>query len=110
MLFVKSFISQIIAAGILLPFAVLTCLAIKKRRSLSINKKEVLLLVTVLAVLYVVFTEMTGLYFQFYKNPYFVTQEILFKFAIPIATIIVTTEIIRAVLLVTESTKAISGD
>ena len=91
--------SKILTACLLVPLTVLTCLLIKKRGSLSINKKEVLLLSSVLAVIFAVLTQMTGIYFGFYKNPYFVSSNVLLTVILPTAAIIVTTEMIRAVML-----------
>lgn len=91
--------SLIITACLLLPLAVLTCILIKKRASLSINKREVLLLLAGVAAVYVILTEMTGLYFGYYKNPYTVSPKILLSTVLPLASIIVTGELIRSVLL-----------
>ncbi|MBR2952664.1 MAG: signal peptidase I [Clostridia bacterium] len=72
---------------------------IKKRSSLSINKKEVMLLTTIVAALYVVLMLVAGLSFVSYKNPYFVNTERLLTLIIPSVVIIITSEIIRYVLL-----------
>lgn len=91
--------SRVLTAILMLPLTVAVCLVIRKRRSLSIHKREVLLLTAVVAVLYVVLTEMTGLYFEFHKNPYFGNLTILLTFFLPSLAIIVMTEMIRSVLL-----------
>lgn len=98
-LFVNFGQSRIVAACILVPLAVINLLLIKKRRSLSINKRDVLTLMSVIAVIYVVLLQMTGLLFGFYKNPYFVSPYILLNIVIPLILIIVATEIIRYVAL-----------
>lgn len=102
-LFVTAGNSRIITACVLLPLTVATCLMIKKRRTFSIVKKEVLLLVSIVAIIFVALKEMTGIYFEFYKNPYFVNREITFRFILPIIAIIVMTEIVRSVLLAQKS-------
>jgi len=91
--------SRIVAACLLLPLAVITCLVIKKRGSLSINKREILLLSTVLSAIYVILLQASGIYFGYYENPYFVSLEIFFQRILPLAVIIVSTEIIRYVIL-----------
>ena len=91
--------SKIITAIILVPLAALTFFAIKKRSALSINKREVLLLVAVMACMYVVLKEMSGAYFGFYKNPYFVNTDRLINVIIPTLFIIIATEVIRYVIL-----------
>ncbi|MBQ9749222.1 MAG: signal peptidase I [Clostridia bacterium] len=91
--------SKILTACLLVPLTALTCILIKKRSSLSINKKEVLLLSSVLAVIFAVLTQMTGISFGFYKNPYFVSSNIFLTVILPTVAIIITTEMIRAVML-----------
>ena len=91
--------SRIVTALIITPVAALICFIIKKRSTLSVNKKEILLLMTVIAVIYVVLKEMTGLYFGFFVNPYYLSLEILTERIVPTAFIIVATEVIRYVIL-----------
>ena len=91
--------SRIVTAFIITPVAALICFMIKKRSTLSVNKKEILLLMTVIAVIYVVLKEMTGLYFGFFVNPYYLSLEILTERIVPTAFIIVATEVIRYVIL-----------
>ena len=98
-LFVDLGSSKIITALLLLPLTLATWFIVKKRSSLSINKKEVLLFSLVTSFIYLFLKEMTGLYFGFYKNPYFINIDWLVNYIIPLITIIVTTEIIRFVLL-----------
>ena len=98
-LFIEISNSKILAACALIPISLITCLLIKKRRSLSINKKEVLILSSIISVIYVVLYQMTGIFFGFYKNPYFVNAERLLTTILPLTVIIVLTEIIRYVFL-----------
>ena len=102
-LFADAKSSKVVTACLLLVLAIPVCLLIKKRTSLSINKKEVLLVVTVVAALYVILLHMSGLVFGYYKNPYFVTTQTFFVTVLPMAAIIVETEIIRRVLLAQKS-------
>ena len=90
---------RIIAAILLLPAAITLYLLIKKRNILSINKKMVLLIVSVIAALYVMAYYLSGLKFGFYQNPYRLTSTNLFRFLLPIATIIVSSEVIRFVVV-----------
>ena len=98
-LFINVSNSKIITAAVLVIFALLTFFAIRRRSALSINKRSVLMLMAVIAVLYVVIKEITGLYFQFYKNPYYVNSERLINTIIPTALIIISVEVIRYVML-----------
>ena len=89
---------RIVAAFLLLPAAVLIPLFIKKRNILSINKNQVLIIITVIALLYVMIYYLTGLSFGFYKNLYRLNLNNFFKYFLPTAAIIAFTEIIRFVL------------
>ena len=86
---------RVIAAILLLPPAVLMPLMLKKRNIQRITTNQVILLMTVIALLYVMLYYLTGLSFGFYKNPYRLTFPNFFKFFLPIAAIIVCSEIIR---------------
>lgn len=98
-LFINVGSSKIVAAVLLAPLAFVTCFFIRKRGSLSINKREVLLLTAVIGALYAILLQMTGIFFGFYKNPYFVNTGSLLTVALPLTVIIISSEIIRFVLL-----------
>lgn len=91
------FSGRIAAAILLLPLAVLMPLFVKKRDILSINKGQVLLILTVIALVYVMGYYLSGIPFGFYKNPYQLTVSNFFKFFLPISAVILFTEIIRSV-------------
>lgn len=99
LLFAKMESSRISTAILLLPIAALTRLLIRKRTSASVHKREVLLIATMVGFLFVILLHMSGLYFGYYKNPYFVNTSILMKFILPLTVIIVATEVIRATIL-----------
>lgn len=98
-LFVDIGSSKIVAALLLLPITPTICLLIRKRVSLSVNKKEVLLLSIIISSVYAILMHMSGIFLGHYKNPYFVTLEILIKMVIPLIVTIIGSEIIRYVLL-----------
>ena len=99
LLFINVPNSKIVTACLLIPLTAVTILTVKKRGSLSINKKEVLLLSFILGAIYVVLIHMSGIFFGFYQNPYKVSTEGFFTTVLPIAVIIVCCELIRYVLL-----------
>ena len=94
---------RIIAAILLLPAAIITYMMIKKRLALSINKNQVLMIVSLIALLYFVFYYVSGLRFGFYKSGYGLKTDIIFGYIIPIAIIIPSVEIIRHVLCVQQN-------
>ena len=92
----NSVIATAVAMALITPAV---CFLIKKRSSLSINKREVLLLTTIVAALYVILMLIAGTFVTSYKNPYFVNVERLFELIVPSVIIIIASEIIRYVLL-----------
>ena len=98
-LFIDAVSSKILTACLLIPLTIAIRLMIRKRSSHFVQKREVLLLSAIIGVLYVAGIEMTGLVFDFYKNPYFVSPKLLLTTLLPLAVIIITTEIIRSTWL-----------
>ena len=98
-LFITDEITARICAAAVLTVIALSCLYfIKKRAILSINKNLVLVILTVCALLYVVLIYLSGFEFGFIKSRG-LTVEKLFGLVIPIIVIIITTEIIRWIIL-----------
>ena len=95
--------SKITSACVLIALTVATQLLIRKRTSYSISKREVLLVSIILAVLYVALIELSGVKFGFHKNPYFANTKLILTSALPVAAIIVCSEIIRATSLAQKS-------
>ena len=91
---------RIFAAILLLPAAIIIPYFVKKRPILSIYKKQVLLIISVIALLYVMFYYLSGMEFGYYKNPYrFTVSNNFWRFFLPIVVIIVCTERVRYVLV-----------
>lgn len=99
-LFAPMGVSRIIAAILLVPAAIVSIIFIKKRRALSINSKQVLLLLTVIGMLYLMLYYLSALHFGFTRTGYGLKTNVIFRFIIPTAVIIVSTELIRHVLCV----------
>ncbi len=89
---------RITAAILLLPLAALVWVFIKKRSILSLNTRQVIMLIAVIGVLYIILYYLTGLKFGFVKNPYRLTIKNFFQFFLPTAAIIFSTEVIRYVM------------
>lgn len=102
-LFVKIGSSRIVAACLLAPCAAAVWFLIKKRSTLSIQKKEVLLISAVIGVIYTILLQMTGAWFGYYENPYFIGLDVLLTRIIPLTVISISVEIIRSILLAQKS-------
>lgn len=96
---------RILAAVAVAAAAVLSFLFLKKRPILSINKREVLMILSVIASVYLVLLYLSGLKFGFYKNPYASFKFFFIRF-IPIAIIIAATEVFRFVVRAQEDKRA----
>lgn len=91
---------RIAGAIVLLPAAVLIPILVKKRSIHSINSRQVLIVVTLIAITVILVYYLLGIKFGFYRNPYGLTStKNFFKFFLPILAIIVCTELIRAVFI-----------
>jgi len=97
---------RIIAAAVLLPISVLYCVLIKKRGILSINKNQVLMITTVIALVFLMLAYLCGIMLGFYRNPHSFGFGTFFNFIAPIATVIIATEIIRHISVVQEDKSA----
>ena len=97
---------KVLTACLMILLAAACCLFIKKRGAVSVHNREVILLSLVISVLYVILMQLLGIYFGYYKNPYFVNTEILLETVLPISVIIICSEIMRRVLLAQKSTYA----
>ncbi len=90
-------VSNIVFAFFSAVAASLVYFVIKKRSVLHIEKKQVALVMGALAVIQIVLFYLTGLRFGFYKTP--VLPEFIWEYILPYAVIIVSSELMRAVML-----------
>lgn len=89
---------RMIAAILLLPAAAVCWFAFQKRPILSIHSKMVLLLIAVTGLLYVMLYYLSALAVGFTRTGYGLRGEVIIKYILPIAAIIVSSELIRFVL------------
>ena len=90
---------RVITALLLVASAVAIFFLVKKRPILSINKTTVFWIMVAMGAVCLVLYYMTGLHFGFYKSSTPLTLSRFFKNVLPIATIIITIEFIRYILL-----------
>ena len=98
-LFIPRSLIRSIAAAISAAAAVAIYFLIKKRSIHSINKQQVLLLTSVAGVLYLVIYYLTGIEFGFYRARTPLSVPTFLNYILPIAVIIISTEVIRSVLM-----------
>lgn len=102
-LFIPFSTGRIIGSILLVPATIIVLFFIKKRKALSINTSQIILLITVIGILYITLYYFSALYFGFTKTGYGLKLDIIFSLTIPIAIIIVCTELIRHVLVVQDN-------
>lgn len=83
--------------------AVIAHLFIKKRPILSMNKGQVLMLVSLLSAILLMLFYLSGLKFGFYNNPYGLKAQVFFPRFLPTVAVIVASEIFRYILLAQEN-------
>ena len=94
--------SRIIAAILLPVCTVVAAFLARKRKILSINKNQVLLIMTLIALLYVMGIMLSGFYFGFALSLHPFTLKSLFGFILPASLIIASSEAFRHMALASE--------
>lgn len=99
-IFVSSNISRLNMSLILLVGAIITICLFKKKRIISIYYKKVLLLMTALGLLYVGFFYLLGFFFYKFSNQMVIFNiKTIIHFIIPYTIIIISSELIRFILI-----------
>ena len=99
LIFLSNSNRRIILSIILCAFALTTKYLLKKKRMLSIRKKDVLKLVTFLSIIYIALLYTAGIYTGFYKSTIKFSMSTIFNYIIPIGLIIISSEYIRNKLI-----------
>jgi len=88
-----------LGAAVMLPAAVAAALLLKKRSSLSVYKRHILLIMTAFALVLVSLYYLSGLRFGFYRNPYRLTWSNALTYLFPTVIVTVSTELFRCVMV-----------
>ncbi len=97
-LFIPFLTGRIVGAIVLLPSTIVCALLIKKRNVLSINTKQIIMIMSVLGIVYLTLYYLSVFKFGYTKTGYGLKWDILLRLIIPILIILVSSEIIRFVL------------
>ena len=98
---------RIIAAVAFTATAVVTYFFVKKRNILSMNKQQVLLILSITALVYIMVYYLSGLELGFYHNPYALNIEFILSRFIPAVVIIIATEIYRWIIMAQQDRAAV---
>lgn len=99
-LFVSNIFNRITVSILLLICAIIAEATIKKRKVESINSKKVTMLLTFFAIIYLIAFYMLGLYFGYYEATFKISIFTIINYMIPMAIIIISSEILRNILVV----------
>lgn len=94
---------RIAAALVLLPASVIFVILVKKRRIPSVYRKDVLMLLGVIGAVSVMLHYLSGLSFEFSYSEYPFSIHSLFFNILPIAVIVVSSEMLRGIIIAGES-------
>ena len=98
-LFVSNIYNRTILAILMIICCFITFIFIKKRNTEALQTKKVNLILTIFALIYLIAFYLMGIYFGFYKATITFSMWTLTHHIIPIAIIIIMSEIIRKILL-----------
>lgn len=101
-LFVSKIFTKVILAIILVIYTILLCKFAKKRKTKSLQYKQVIILMILFGIVYLSAFYLMGLYFGYYKSIYTLGMRIILEYIIPLTAIIILTEIIRNILIAKE--------
>lgn len=102
-LFVSNIFTRSVLALILTIIMVITRILIKRKKTTSYYKKQVIWLMLGFSIIYLIVFYILGIYFGFYKSPTPFNLNTITKFIIPLVLIILSSEMIRKTLIVQKS-------
>ena len=102
-LFVPNIFTKIVLAVIIALYALITCKTLKKRNIISMYNKQLTILMLLLGIVYLMLFYLMGLYFGYYESTVKLSMWSLINYTIPIAIIIIASEIMRSIFLAEKS-------
>lgn len=99
-------VGRVLAAFALAVAAAASYIFIKKRSILSMNKKQVTMIITAIAFVYLMLYYLSGIKLGFFKNPYALNGSVFFTRFLPTVAVIVASEIMRYILRAQEDKTA----
>lgn len=98
-LFESNIVTKLILAIFLFAYMVICIIFLKKRQILPIYHKQVLILMCLFSFIYLAVFYLMGLYFGYYEAPVKLSLWSFWNYIIPLAVIIISSEVIRHILL-----------
>lgn len=98
-LFASNIFNRKVLAVLLFFYMIFVAYFVKKREKKSNFKKQVAFLMVIFGIIYLVIYYSLGLYFEFVKSKVLLSTWSLFEFIIPLAVIIICSEILRNIFL-----------
>lgn len=93
---------KIIVGGLII-FTLACVFFIKSQKIDDLNKKTIIFLMGLFAIINIILLYIMGVFFSFYKNPYNLNLELLYNIIVPNIIIIVSSEILRKIFIQKEN-------
>ena len=97
--FALNILSRNFLALILGIYSLIVVYLLKKRKIISINKKQATIMMIIFALFYLGLFYLLGLHFGFLKSKIILSFSTIFKFILPISVVIISSEVIRRIFL-----------
>lgn len=98
-IFQLKFISKIVISIILIIYSIIVIKLLNKRQIISINSKDVLIIMTIFSIVYLGIYYVIGIFTGYYKAIFSFTPWTIKNYIIPLTIIIIASELIRFVFL-----------
>ena len=98
-LFESNIVSKSVLAIVLVLYMIVCCIILKKRKVLPIYHKQVLIVMTIFGFIYLAIFYLMGFYFGYYDATVKFSLWSLCNYIVPIALIIIASEVIRYIFL-----------
>ena len=98
-LFASNIFNRINLSVLLVAFTIVTVLILKKRKTLSLYSKQVIIVMFILAIIYLGLFYIMGIYFGFTVSSVKLSFWSILNYIIPLTVIVITSEIIRNIFL-----------
>ncbi|MBP5204636.1 hypothetical protein J6Z48_03285, partial [bacterium] len=103
-LYISNTITRVSLAVFMVIYAIVSNVFIKRKRFKSMHHKQVILLMTAMACIYIAVFYLMGFYFGYYKAPFKFSIGTIGKYILPITAILVSAEYIRNIFIMQKST------
>ena len=103
-LYISNTLTRVSLAVLMTAYAIVSNVFIKRKKFKSMHHKQVILLMTAMACIYIAVFYLMGFYFGYYKSPFRFSISTIGKYILPITAILISSEYIRNIFIMQKST------